>query len=207
MRFSNRFVRSLQVRLALRSNQIAKQTRVRRFRKLLCEQFEERRLLTTNPPPVAYADAYFATEDVALSVGSSGVISNDTDANSDLLTAFLVTQATKGNVVLNPNGSFVYTPNANANGSDAFSYRVNDGTSWSNTVTASISIASVNDAPVLDSLGQMSFSTLSMGQATNQGQSVASIIASAGGDRITDADVSSLAIRGSSSVYANIGRS
>jgi hypothetical protein len=41
-----------------------------------------------------------------------------------------------------------YTPNANANGSDSFTYKVNDGTADSAPATASITITPVNDAPV-----------------------------------------------------------
>ena len=49
---------------------------------------------------------------------------------------------------LNANGSFVYTPNANYNGADSFTYKVNDGTVDGNTVTVSLTVNPVNDAPV-----------------------------------------------------------
>jgi subtilisin len=44
-----------------------------------------------------------------------------------------------------------YTPNPNFNGSDAFTYKVNDGTTDSNIATVSVSVNAVNDTPVADS--------------------------------------------------------
>ena len=58
----------------------------------------------------------------------------------------------------------------------------------SNLATATINIQAVNDAPVLDSSGNMSLTTITEDNLTNSGNSVASIIGSAGGNRITDVD-------------------
>src|SRR5205085_1522747 len=49
---------------------------------------------------------------------------------------------------LNADGSFSYTGAANYNGSDNFTYKANDGTADSNTVTVSITINAVDDPPV-----------------------------------------------------------
>ena len=51
-----------------------------------------------------------------------------------------------------------------------------------------MNVASVNDAPVLDNSGTMTLTSITEDQTNNSGQTVASIIASAGGDRITDVD-------------------
>src|SRR6185369_13802690 len=53
-----------------------------------------------------------------------------------------------GSLTLNANGSFTYTPNANFNGTDSFTYRANDGTVNSNAATVTITVNAVNDAPV-----------------------------------------------------------
>src|SRR5207302_3104112 len=53
-----------------------------------------------------------------------------------------------GTVTLNSNGSFTYTPAANYNGPDSFTYQANDGTVNSNFATVSIAVNPVNDAPV-----------------------------------------------------------
>ena len=71
-----------------------------------------------------------------------------TDPDSDALTFSVVDGPANGNVVLNGDGSFTYKPNANFNGSDQFTYKVNDGSSDSNVATVSLTVNSVNDAPV-----------------------------------------------------------
>ncbi len=49
---------------------------------------------------------------------------------------------------LNADGSFSYTPNADFNGFDSFTYKANDGALDSNVATVSITVNAVNDAPV-----------------------------------------------------------
>src|SRR2546425_7922962 len=46
------------------------------------------------------------------------------------------------------NGNFSYTPAANYNGPDSFTYKANDGQADSGIATVSITITGVNDAPV-----------------------------------------------------------
>ncbi len=72
----------------------------------------------------------------------------DSDIDGNVLRALLVTAPTKGNLTLSPTGSFLYTPQANVNGLDTFTYKANDGTVDSNTVTVTVNIAAVNDVPV-----------------------------------------------------------
>ncbi len=54
--------------------------------------------------------------------------------------------------------------------------------------TITITVTPANDAPLLDNTGSMTLTTVTEDQTNNSGQTVASIIASAGGDRITDVD-------------------
>ncbi len=68
------------------------------------------------------------------------------------------------------------------------SFSISDGSLSSNVATRDISITAINDAPVLDNSGAMTLTSITEDQTTNAGQTVASIIASAGGDRITDTD-------------------
>jgi uncharacterized repeat protein (TIGR01451 family) len=109
--------------------------------------------IITNQPPVANNDSYSTNEDTALveaTVGAlgDGVLANDTDADSDPLTAVLDTTTSNGVLVLNSDGSFTYTPTANTCGADSFTYHANDGTVDSNIATVSINIVCINDAPV-----------------------------------------------------------
>jgi uncharacterized repeat protein (TIGR01451 family) len=104
--------------------------------------------VTLNRAPVANDDSYVTKEDMPLTITVPGVLSDDTDADSDQLTVSNVVETTSGGTLtLNSNGSFTYTPNANFNGADAFSYTATDGTAESNVSTVTIVMRAVNDAP------------------------------------------------------------
>ncbi|MCK5396218.1 MAG: DUF4347 domain-containing protein, partial [Gammaproteobacteria bacterium] len=80
----------------------------------------------------------------------TGVIANDTDVEGDALAASVVDQPLYGTLSLNTDGSFTYTPDTDFSGADLFTYRVHDGTSYSNIATVNITVTPVNDAPILD---------------------------------------------------------
>jgi len=83
-------------------------------------------------------DTDVVARDGAGNVPAPGVLMNDTDPDpGDTLTATLVSQASSGIVVLNTDGSFTYTPNQNAPGTDSFTYEVSDG---SNTALATVEL-------------------------------------------------------------------
>src|SRR4029077_18657982 len=87
--------------------------------------------------PVAVDDSYPTPEDTPLTVAAPGVLGNDTDIDSAALTltAAVVAGPAHGALTLNPNGGFLYTPAANYNGPDSFTYKVSDGTLDSNIAT------------------------------------------------------------------------
>jgi VCBS repeat-containing protein len=101
-----------------------------------------------NDTPVAANDAFAIGEDIVLTIPAPGVLSNDTDAEGTLLSAILVSGVSHGTLNLNGNGSFTYTPSANYNGADSFTYRSTDGQATSGVATVTITITSVNDVPV-----------------------------------------------------------
>jgi VCBS repeat-containing protein len=105
-------------------------------------------VLPINDAPVAAGDSYTTDEDVALVIPATGVLGNDSDVENDLLSAVLVTGPAHGSLILNGNGSFTYTPNANYNGADSFSYKANDGSLDSNIAAISLAVNPVNDPPV-----------------------------------------------------------
>src|SRR5207237_756335 len=80
-----------------------------------------------NDAPVAVNDSYSTNEDTSLTIAAPGVVGNDTDIDSAVLTASLVSGPANGTLTLNADGRFTYTPNANFNGSDSFTYKANDG--------------------------------------------------------------------------------
>jgi len=106
--------------------------------------------ITINPindPPEANDDYYSIDEDTTLNVPVPGILSNDTDAENDPLTAMLINNVSNGILNLNSNGAFVYHPDDNYFGSDSFTYKANDSSTESNTATVYITVDSVNDAP------------------------------------------------------------
>ncbi|MFN6054279.1 MAG: tandem-95 repeat protein, partial [Planctomycetia bacterium] len=76
-----------------------------------------------------------------------GLLLNDSDAEGNSLTAVVVTNPSNGSVVINSDGKFTYTPNANFNGTDTFTYKASDGLSYSNIATVTVNVTAVNDAP------------------------------------------------------------
>src|SRR4029453_17060151 len=101
-----------------------------------------------NDTPSSGPDSYSVNEDLTLIVSAPGVLANDSDVDGDTLNAVLVSQPTHGSLTLNGNGSFSYTPAANYNGPDSFTYKANDGQADSGIATVSITITGVNDPPV-----------------------------------------------------------
>ena len=103
----------------------------------------------TNQAPLAVGDSYTTAEDVPLSVSAPGVLANDTDGDADPLTAALVTGAAHGNLTLNPDGSFSYTPDPGYFGPDSFTYKANDGAADSNEAAVSITVNESTPPPIL----------------------------------------------------------
>ncbi len=97
-------------------------------------------LLHSGTAPVALVDGYQIHQNTTLNQAAPGVLSNDTDAESDPLTAVLVTAPTHGAVTLRADGSFVYTPTTGFLGHDHFTYQANDGTLSSNAATVRINV-------------------------------------------------------------------
>jgi VCBS repeat-containing protein len=106
----------------------------------------------TGAAPVAVADTFATNEDVALPVSAArNVLTNDTDADTPNanLTAILDTTTAHGALTLNANGTFTYTPVANYNGADTFTYHTSDGAHVSAPTTVTINLAPVNDPPTV----------------------------------------------------------
>ncbi len=100
---------------------------------------------SVNDAPVASNDKASGDEDTTIT-GSA----HATDADNDTLTYSLVNGPTHGSLSFHPDGTYSYTPAADYNGSDSFTFKANDGTVDSNTATVNLNVNSVNDAPVID---------------------------------------------------------
>ena len=78
-------------------------------------------------------------------LGAEGILANDLD--SDLLTAVLVSEPIHGTLTLGESGGFIYIPDINFSGTDAFTYRASDSLQESNEATVNITVEPVDDPP------------------------------------------------------------
>jgi hypothetical protein len=96
---------------------------------------------------------------------TSGTLATDEDTpkqgtlnasypKNDHLTYRIVKNGNKGTVTITnaSTGAFTYTPNPDANGSDTFRFKANDGLMDSKAATVKISINPINDAPIATSV-------------------------------------------------------
>ncbi|MEZ6114529.1 MAG: Ig-like domain-containing protein, partial [Pirellulaceae bacterium] len=113
-----------------------------------------------NDTPSATNDNQSTTEDIPLTIIGSNLTSNDSpgpanESNQTLSVASVSSTSTQGGTVVLSGSSVVYTPAANFNGQDTFTYVVTDNgqTNGSNdfktaTGTVTVTVSAVNDAPV-----------------------------------------------------------
>lgn len=95
----------------------------------------------TNVAPVASDVSTSVAEDNSVMIQLTG-----SDADNDALT-YTAAQPTNGGVTFFDSDTAIYSPSANFNGTDSFTYQVNDGTTASNNATVSITVNAVNDSP------------------------------------------------------------
>ena len=102
---------------------------------------------SVNDVPTAVADTIAATEDTPFvgSVGGNDTLSGD---GGNVFALVPASGPSNGGIVFSNNGTFTYTPNANFNGSDSFSYSITDANGDVSTARVSIGVSAVNDAPV-----------------------------------------------------------
>jgi len=98
-------------------------------------------------PPVAVDDSVTTAEDTSVTFN---VLVNDSDADGNLNpgSVSVLSSPSNGTLTNNGNGSFTYTPDANFNGSDSFSYQVCDSENVCDTADVLITVTAANDAPV-----------------------------------------------------------
>ena len=85
-----------------------------------------------NAPATPVDDMATTDEDTPVVIN---VLSNDTDPEGDVLTVVDASEPVNGTVVINPDGTVTYTPNAGFSGQDTFEYTVEDaGGSYSTAV-------------------------------------------------------------------------
>jgi len=120
--------------------------------------------------PDASFDFYEINEDDLL---ADNVLNNDSDPYNNNLTLVNtpINDVSDGTLVLNNDGSFTYTPNAEFSGTDNFTYQVcNDGQPvFCSTANVAINVININDAPIVgnDSINITNDSTATGNLLTN----------------------------------------
>ena len=101
-------------------------------------------LVVLNPVPVAVDDDFemLSSDDPSL---ADTVATNDSDPDGDTPFSFgISTDVSGGDLTLNPDGSFIYTPAADFYGEDSFTYTVSDSqAATSETATVTIDVVGV----------------------------------------------------------------
>jgi len=94
--------------------------------------------------PVAEDQVVTTDEDIAAAITLTG-----SDADGDSMTFSVVTDPANG-TLSGTAPDLTYTPGADFNGTDSFTYRARDGKADSLNATVSITVNAVNDAPLAD---------------------------------------------------------
>jgi len=161
-----------------------------------------------NEAPAFTADGPFTVDENAVAGTDVGTVAaSDPDAGQTMSFAivagnaggaFAIDSAT-GRITVANSAALDYEAQATFN----LTVRVADDGSpaLSTTTSVAIRLNDRNDAPVLDSSGSMALNEINAGQTNNPGTLVADLIASAGGNRITDQDAG--AVEGISIIAAN----
>ncbi|ANY66809.1 hypothetical protein BBD42_10300 [Paenibacillus sp. BIHB 4019] len=109
-----------------------------------------------NDPPTAADDSVTTDEDTAV---TGQVSANDVDG--DTLTYSISQQGVHGTATVNSStGAWEYTPDADYYGQDVFKVEVSDGNGGTVVSTISVTINSVNDAPVMTGIDATPFELL-----------------------------------------------
>jgi hypothetical protein len=111
---------------------------------------------SVNDIPVAINDVFTTDENSPITSGD--LTANDMDVDGNALTATLLTNANNGNVIDNNDNTFSYTPNANFNGSDSFTYTLDDGSGGNAVGTVHITVNPINP-PIIAASAALTFDT------------------------------------------------
>jgi len=113
-----------------------------------------------NTPPVANDDSVSTPQDTPITID---VLSNDTDADSDPLTIFLVDPTETAGFLVDNGDNVTYTPPPGFTGTDTFGYIATDGTDQSDVATVTITVNVVDTIPPVITLTGANPQTIELG--------------------------------------------
>jgi len=104
-----------------------------------------------NHTPITAADTYDVAKGSRLvSYSAKGLLSNDYDQDGEPLKVSLGHGPAHGTLDLNPDGSFVYTPDIGFEGTDSFTYLATDGVKTSEPTAVELNVQPLHEGRVVD---------------------------------------------------------
>jgi VCBS repeat-containing protein len=100
-----------------------------------------------NDAPVARADSYTVQPSTTKNVPAPGVLANDSDVDSPVLSAHVAAMPGHGTLTLLADGSFSYHPDAGFSGTDTFTYTASDGSLSSAATKVTLTVSATATAP------------------------------------------------------------
>jgi len=104
--------------------------------------------LNVNDLPVAAEDTATTNQNIPVTISAATLLSNDSDADGDVLSISAVSNASNGTVELDQNGNVVFTPTIGFSGQATFNYTVSDSNSGTGTGQVTVTVNAVNDLPM-----------------------------------------------------------
>ncbi|MEL1232140.1 MAG: Ig-like domain-containing protein, partial [Candidatus Neomarinimicrobiota bacterium] len=114
-------------------------------------------LVAENQAPIANNVSQTTNEDESVQIALDG-----DDSDGDSLSYIIVSNPSNGTLGSIDGNNVQYFPNQDFNGTDSFTYKVNDGTVDSNTAQVTIGINAVNDTPTTNDVSVEMDENLSM---------------------------------------------
>ena len=103
------------------------------------------KILDDDEAPDAKDDLYSVNEDSSF---NGNVMTNDLGLGDFPVTVISHVSASNGSVIMNPDGTFTYTPLPDFNGDYSFTYTIQDVDGDQSTATVKITVNSVSDIPI-----------------------------------------------------------
>lgn len=95
-----------------------------------------------NTAPFAETDHFETTQDTPFAITSAQLLGNDVDFDGDSIFIDTVSAIYGGDVTVQPDGSFLFTPSPGFTGTASFAYRIGDGRGGFDTASVKVAVGS-----------------------------------------------------------------
>lgn len=127
-------------------------------------------VMAKNDAPVVQGSSYSVNQNTQLTVAAPGLLAHVSDVDDQRLSIVTVpfSNATKGSLTLQANGSFSYQPKPSATGTDSFVFQVTDAAGAVSTGTVVITIIASQTPPVIAELSAEVWDNASQGEVIGE---------------------------------------